>query len=250
MPARVPLNRALSKRGILSRAQATAAITAGRVRVDGRVVRDPAAPVVPERVRIVVDGEERRRARWRTLLLHKPGGVVTTRSDPEGRRTVYDIVGESARGLAAVGRLDLATSGLLLLTSDTRLADWITDPTNAVPRVYAVTVRGRMEPSDVARLTTGVQSGRDRLRAASVALRKASGRESHLIVELREGKNREVRRLFEAIGHEVTRLKRIGLGGLELGSLEPGRWREVSPEEVRAAFNRASASMRRSPLPI
>jgi 23S rRNA pseudouridine2605 synthase len=240
VPVRVPLNRALSKLGILSRAQATAAIAAGRVRVDGRVVRDPTAPVVPERVRIVLDGEERRPARWRTLLLHKPRGAVTTRNDPQGRRTVYDLLGEAARGLVAVGRLDLATSGLLLLTSDTRLADWITDPANAVPRVYAVTVRGRVDPPDVARLTKGVQSGRDRLRAASVALRKASGRESHLIVELREGKNREVRRLFEAIGHEVTRLKRIGLGGLELGSLEPGRWREVSPEEVRAAFTRAA----------
>ncbi len=131
----VSLNRALSKLGILSRAQATEAIRAGRVKVDGRVVTNPATSVVPERARITVDGTRRTRASWRTILFHKPRGVVTTRQDPEGRPTIYDIIGPSARGLIAVGRLDLATSGLLLLTTDTRLAHRITDPGNAVPRV-------------------------------------------------------------------------------------------------------------------
>src|SRR6185369_13804776 len=114
---------------------------------------------------------------WRAILFHKPRGVVTTRSDPEGRRTVYDVLGGVGRGLRAVGRLDLATSGLLLLTTDTQLANWIADPSNAVPRLYAVTVRGRVEPTDMALLT-----GR-------VTLRKSSARESHLLVELREGRN-------------------------------------------------------------
>jgi 23S rRNA pseudouridine2605 synthase len=135
----VHLNRALSKLGILSRAQATAAILAGRVRVDGRVVRDPAHAVVPERARIAIDDELRARAPWRTVVFHKPRGIVTTRRDPQGRRTVYDVLGDAGRGLIAVGRLDLATTGLLLLTSDTRLANWITDPAHDVARVYAVT---------------------------------------------------------------------------------------------------------------
>src|SRR5260221_8620027 len=104
---RVPLNRALSKLGILSRATATAAIRAGRVRVDGRIVHEPAFLVVPERVRIVVDGQRRRRAPWRTILLHKPRGVVTTRRDPDGRRTDFDLVGEESAALNAVGRPDL-----------------------------------------------------------------------------------------------------------------------------------------------
>jgi 23S rRNA pseudouridine2605 synthase len=220
---RVPLNRALSKLGILSRAQATAAIREGRVRVDGRCVTDPLHPVVPERVRIALDEAPQRRARWRTVLLHKPRGVVTTRHDPEGRRTVFDVLGADARGLNAVGRLDLASSGLLLLTTDTQLANWITDPANAVPRVYLVTVRGRVTPPEAATLD------------AEVTLRKASARESHLTVTLRTGKNREVRRLFEGIGHQVTRLKRVAFDGLELGSLEPGEWRDVTPEELRAA---------------
>ena len=130
------------------------------------------------------------------------------------------------------------TTGLLLLTSDTQLANQITDPGNGVLRVYVVTVRGRVDDGEVNRLKIGVQSGRDQLQAESAMLRKASGRESCLTVELREGRNREVRRLFDAIGHEVTSLKRIRMGGLELGSLEPGEWREVSRKEIREAFAR------------
>jgi len=220
----VPLNRALSKLGILSRARATEAIRAGRVRVDGRIVRDPARLVVPERARIVLDGERRIKAAWRTILFHKPRGVVTTRHDPEGRRTVFDEIGDAAEGLNAVGRLDLATSGLLLLTTDTQLASWITDPANAVPRVYAVVVRGDVSGETLAQL------------GSDVALRKRSRRESHLVVTLREGKNRQVRRMFEESGHEVTRLKRVALGGLDLLGLEPGQWRDVTRDEIRAAF--------------
>jgi 23S rRNA pseudouridine2605 synthase len=238
--ARVPLNRALSKLGILSRSQATAAILAGRVRVGGRVVRDPAHLVAVDRDRFAVDEEPRRRAPWRTILLHKPRGVVTTRRDPEGRRTVYDVVAgvepDVLSALNAVGRLDLATTGLLLLTTDTQLANWITDPDHRVPRVYVVTVRGEVSDEELARLRDGVESRAEQLRASAVTCRKRSRRESHLTLELTEGRNREVRRLFEAIGHEVTRLKRIRLGLLELGTLEPGCWRDVTRDEIRAAF--------------
>jgi 23S rRNA pseudouridine2605 synthase len=229
--ARVALNRALSKLGILSRAQATAAIRAGRVRIDGAVVVDPARLVVPERARITVDGEPRARARWRTILFHKPRGVVTTRRDPEGRRTVYDVLGDAGGDVHAVGRLDLASTGLLLLTTDNQFANWITDPAHAVPRIYVVTVRGEVSAAALAALP-----------ATRATLRRASGRESHLTVELREGKNRQVRRMFEAIGREVTRLKRVSLGGLELGALEPGEWREVTRAELRAAFPAARIS--------
>jgi len=230
----VALNRALSKLGILSRSQASEAILAGRVRVDGRVVLRPAQEVVLERVRIDVDDEPRAKAEWRTILLNKPRSTVTTRRDPEGRRTVYDIVGDDAGGLVAVGRLDFATTGLLILTTDTQLANRITDPANAVPRIYIVTVRGEVTPADL-----------ERLQPAVATLRKASGRESHLTVELKEGKNREIRRLFAAIGHEVTRLKRVKFGGLELGRLEPGEWRDLTRDEVDAAF---PANARRAAL--
>jgi 23S rRNA pseudouridine2605 synthase len=240
---RVPLNRALSKLGILTRSQATAAILDGRVRVGGRVVRDPLHLVVAERAQLSVDGERRARAEWRTLLLHKPRGVVTTRRDPEGRRTVYDVIADAGPGLHAVGRLDRATTGVLLFTTDTQLANWMTDPGNAVPRVYAVTVRGEVTDEDAARLRDGIVSGRVRLSAEAVTLRKASQRESHLLVELREGRNREVKRLFDAIGHEVTRLKRVSLGPLELGELAPGQWRELTRDELRRAFPSAPVAV-------
>lgn len=232
----VPLNRALSKLGILSRSQAVDAICAGRVTVDGRIVRDPASPVVPERASIEVDGQATSKKRWRTVVFHKPRGVVTTRSDPEGRPTVYDVLGEAGRGLIPVGRLDMASSGLLMLTTDTRLANRITDPASDVVRVYVVTVRGRVTEDEIALIRRGVGKGRDRVRAHAAELRKASARESHLMIELREGKNREVRRLFEAAGHEVTRLKRIRIGSLALGELQPGEWREVTREEAESIF--------------
>ena len=224
MPGKTALNRALSKLGILSRAQATEAVRAGRVRVDGAIVRDPLRLIVPERARIIVDGAVRRRARWRAIAFHKPRGVVTTRSDPEGRRTVYDVLGDAGGGLVAVGRLDLASTGLLILTSDTQLANWIADPAHRVVRVYVVTVRGEVTPEVAATL------------AARIDVRKVSRRETHLVVELTRGRNREIRRMFDDVGHAVTRLKRVRIGGLELGDLEPGRWRELTRDEVRRDF--------------
>lgn len=235
-PGSVPLNRALSKLAIASRAEATRLIAAGRVRVDGRVATDPAMPVVPERVAISVDDHETSRADWRLILLNKPRGVVTTRHDPQGRPTVFDLVLGLEGHFVAVGRLDLATSGLILLTTDTRLADWLTDPGNRVPRTYTVTARGEVGDEDVERLMTGVDSEGERLAVDEVAVRKRSRRETHFVVRLHEGRNREVRRLFDAIGHEVTGLRRVAFGGLDLGTLAPGRWREVSEDEARAAF--------------
>ena len=233
---RVPLNRALSKLGVLSRAQATDAIRAGRVRVGGRLVTDPLKPVVPERARIELDGAIASKAAWRAILFHKPRGVVTTSRDPQGRRTIYDVIGDAAAGLIAVGRLDLATSGLLILTNDTQLANRIADPASGVSRVYIVTVRGEVGPHQARQMTAGIRRGGELLRAESVAIRKASTRESHLTIELREGKNREVRRLCEAAGHEVTRLKRVSIGGLTLGNLRPGAWTEVTKADLSRVF--------------
>ncbi|PWT85011.1 MAG: pseudouridine synthase [Blastocatellia bacterium] len=243
---RVRLDRALSKLNILSRAQAIEAIRAGRVIVNGRIILDPGVLVWPERASIAVDGQRQRRAPWRTILFHKPRGVVTTRHDPEGRRTIYDVLGSAGVGLIPIGRLDFATSGLLLLTNDTRLADWITDPCHDVARVYVVTTRGSVTESDLLRLKSGVTVRGEQLRAHAVRLRKKSTRESHLMIELREGKYREIRRLLDALGHPVRRLKRVRLGGLELDVLEPGQWRDVSTEEIANAFPGAIGRYRRS----
>jgi 23S rRNA pseudouridine2605 synthase len=174
------------------------------------------------------------------LALHKPRGTVTTRRDPEGRKTVFDVVGDDADGLIAVGRLDLASSGLLLLTSDTQLANWLTDPQSAIARRYVVTVRGRLTDEHARAMQTGIAG----LRASKVTIRKASARETHLIVELTEGRNREIRRLIQSVGHEVTRLLRVAYGPIELGTLQPGEWREISIAEAQAAFPRRPISRR------
>jgi 23S rRNA pseudouridine2605 synthase len=240
----VSLERALSKLGLATRSAARLLILEGRVTVDGRLVTEPLAAVVPERVRIAIDGRETPRPAPLTVMLHKPRGVVTTRSDPRGRPTVYGCLaapggrpGELAGAhLVPAGRLDAATSGLLLLTNDTRLADWVTDPAHAVPRIYLVTVRGELTPERAARLTAGIEDAGERLAASAATVRKRSRRETHLVLELTEGKNREVRRLLAALGHEVTALKRVALGGLELGDLPPGAWRVVAAAELRAAF--------------
>ena len=224
MPSRpsghVSLDRALSKLGLTSRAEARRLIAAGRVSVNGRVIRQPATPVVPERARIAIDGAATTdgRVKRRLIVFHKPRGTVTTRRDPEGRKTVFDVLGDADRGLVAVGRLDLASTGLLLLTNDTQLAHRLTDPEQRVTRRYVVTVRGLVTPELARRLEEGRRS---------IEIRKASRRETHLLVDLTEGKNRELRRLFGGAGHEPTRIHRIRFGEYELGELQPGEWREV-----------------------
>jgi len=235
-PGEVTLERALSKLGLASRSEARSWIAAGRVSVEGELAMDPLAAVVPEKARVAIDGQAAGRAAFRCLMLHKPRGYVTTRSDPEGRPTVYDLVADAKIHLVAVGRLDLATSGLLLLTNDTRLADLLTDPANAIPRVYLVTVRGRWDEEKSLLVKEGFVEASQVLRAAEVVARKVSGRESHLVVTLVEGRNREVRRLMKAAGHEVTRLRRVAFGELELRDLPTGKWREISFAELSASF--------------
>ncbi len=169
-------------------------------------------------------------------MLHKPRGYLTTRSDPQGRKTVYDLLADVPERVIPVGRLDLATSGLLILTNDTPFANWLTDPDTAIPRVYLVTVEGRVDVATIAQLERGVVVDGEPLAAASAAVRKASGKESHLTITLTEGRNREIRRLLDAVDHPVIRLRRVEFGGLKLANLEPGTWRYISAAERTAAF--------------
>jgi 23S rRNA pseudouridine2605 synthase len=245
----VALERALSKLGLATRSEARRLILEGRVRIDGHQVGNPLAPVIPEELAIEIDGRAVEPPRRVTIALHKPRGVVTTRRDPEGRKTVYDFLRDCPHRLVPIGRLDYATSGLLLLTNDTRLADWLLDPANAVPRVYLVTVRGALTAAEARALETGVDSSaggrKERLRAHTARVRKMSNRETHLVLELIEGKNREVRRLLAATGHQVTQLRRVQFGGITLGPLAPGAWRVLSDAELRQAFPNALFSQKK-----
>jgi len=244
------LERALSKRGLASRAEARALILQGRVSVDGKTLIDPATRVVPERVTFAIDGEVKTgEAERLTVILHKPRGYVTTRSDPEGRKTIYDLLADLPERVMPVGRLDLATSGLLILTNDTQFGNWLTDPASKIPRVYLVTVKGELADETADRLVTGITLGNERLVAADVSVRKRSQRESHLTITLTEGKNREIRRLLDAVEHPVTALRRVQFGGLELGTLPPGKWRRVSDAELRASFPSYPTPSKRAPRP-
>jgi 23S rRNA pseudouridine2605 synthase len=246
-PERVPLERLLSKWRVASRTQAQALVRAGRVRVDGRVERDPRCWVDAVGARVEVDGAcvgDRAAGRERTwLLLNKPRGVVVTTRDPEGRPTVMDLVREHrVPGLAPVGRLDLASAGLLLLTDDATLADRLLDPRSHVAKTYRVKVRGRVAAGALQALArdTLVEDGLA-LGPMDVRVERSGPKSTWLAITLREGKNRQIRRRLEALGHEVDVLVRTRFGPLELGELAPGAVRALTRDEVRALYRAAGA---------
>jgi 23S rRNA pseudouridine2605 synthase len=170
------------------------------------------------------------------LALHKPRGVVTTAADPGGRRTVYDVLGDVGRWVFPVGRLDRDTAGLLIFTNDHRLGQRLTDPDHHVPKRYHVRVRGVPDAEALRALRDGIDLGRGEVtRKAGVRPLGLSRKgESWLEIVLTEGKNRQVRRMCAAVGHDVLELTRVQIGRLALGGLAPGEWRRLGPEEVAA----------------
>lgn len=233
---KVFLERALSKLGFASRTQTRAWILEGKVKVNGKIERNLKRLVVPESEKIEVSNRPVAKAAFKMVLLYKPRGVVVTRRDEKNRPTVFSLLKNIKENLHAVGRLDLASSGVLLLTNDTRVSDWLTDPENEILRSYLVTVKGNVSKKESELLRNGIRDGDDFLKPREIILQKASSKESHLTVVLAEGKNREIRRMFDALHYEVIRLKRIAFGGLTLGTLQPGEYREVSPEELKSVF--------------
>ncbi len=229
----VSLARALSKMGVCSRREACRWIEAGRVQVGGRVVRQPNLRVDPARERITVDGQRVTEGRRRvTVAFHKPAGCVTTRVDPGGRPTIYDRLGDLGRWLAPVGRLDKDSAGLLILTNDTRLGQRLTAPEHEVPKTYHARVAGLPDEQALRALREGLPLADGPTRPAEARLLGGDRRGgAWLELVLREGKNRQVRRMCAAVGHEVLELVRVRVGGLELGELHPGEWRELGPDD-------------------
>jgi 23S rRNA pseudouridine2605 synthase len=235
----VSLARALSKFGVCSRREAERRIADGRVRVNGTLERSPTRWIDPVRDRVEMDGRRVGDDTPRVVLaFHKPVGVVTTQADPGGRKTVYDALGDVGRWVFPVGRLDRDTSGLLILTNDHRLGERLTSPDHHVPKTYHARVRGVPDAEALRALREGLPLDDGTLtRPARVrALGTARGEEGSTWLELvlTEGKNRQVRRMCAAVGHEVLELVRVRIGRLEIGDIAPGEWRELSPDEVSA----------------
>ena len=233
---RVTLDRLFSKLGLASRGVAREWIRAGRVRVNRLLTRDPNMWVNWPKNNIALDDIPLQDTAKRFFLFHKPKGVITTHSDEKDRKTIFDLLPKEFGFIHAVGRLDQHTSGLLLLTNDSTLSSYMTDPVNLLMRVYLVTVRGEFSEALRQQAITGIMDKDELLQCHSLSIKKTSTRESHLEVVLTEGKNREIRRLFKALGHEVSRLRRIQYGPFNLGELVPGKWQEVDIEDARKAL--------------
>jgi 23S rRNA pseudouridine2605 synthase len=229
------LQKILSQAGIASRRASEQLIVEGRVTVNGTTIRELGTKADPSRDDIRVDGSRIKLPdRHRYLLLNKPRGYVTTRSDPHRRPTVMDLLGGVREYVYPVGRLDFESEGLLLLTNDGELAAQLTHPSHGVARVYEVRVLGSPDAHDVERLARGVTIDGRRTQPAEVEVVPSNrpGRQSTMRITVREGRNRQVRKMFEAIGHPVDELRRVAIGPLRDSRLKSGYWRDLTGDEV------------------
>lgn len=223
------LERVLSKAGLGSRSEARRWIHARRVTVNGKVTENPDHWVDLERDAVAFDGKPLQRAEKVYLLLHKPAGYLTTYRDPEGRPTIYDLLPEREQYLFPAGRLDLDTSGLLILTNDTAFAERLTNPEYKVPKTYRVKADKVMTDDDLEALRRGVELRDGPTRPAAVE--RLTG--STFTITITEGRNRQVRRMVEAVGGKVEKLVRMAIGSIAIGELEEGKARPLEAEEVR-----------------
>ncbi len=223
----------LSRAGIASRREAERMIEAGRVSVNGKVIDSPALNVTPSDKIVVDEAEVGTPEPARLWLYHKPSGLVTTARDEKGRETVFDKLPEDMPRVMSVGRLDLNSEGLLLLTNDGGLKRKLELPATGWVRKYRVRVHGNPSEDDLTPLRKGIEIEGERFQAMSVSLDRHQGANAWLTVGLREGKNREIRRAMEAVGLSVNRLLRVSYGPFRLGDLKPGEVEEIRAKVLR-----------------
>ena len=228
------LERAFSKAGIGSRTDARGWIGEGRVRVNGRIERNPDRWVDLAQDRIALDGRPVRSAAAEYILLYKPKGYLTTYRDPAGRPTVYDLISDAGTWVFPVGRLDLDTSGLLLMTNDTDFAEHATNPDHKVPKTYQLKASTLLTDEQIEQLRRGVELPDGPTRPALATRLRDSGKYTHLELTITEGRNRQVRRMIEAVGSKVLKLVRTAIGPVRIGDLPIGKWRKLTDEEVKA----------------
>jgi pseudouridine synthase len=232
------LERVLSKAGLGSRTQARSWIHERRVRVNGKVVENPDHWIEFGRDRVEFDGKPLESRQRVYILLYKPTGCITTFKDPEGRPTVYDLLGDVETFVSPVGRLDLDSSGLLILTNDTQFAERLTNPDHKVAKTYLVKCADLIGEEALDRLRHGVELSDGPTRPAEVRRVRDSGKYSHIEITITEGRNRQVRRMIEAIGSKVLKLVRTRIGPVGIGDLKIGTWRELGPGEVKSLGGR------------
>lgn len=226
------LDRVLSKAGAGSRVDAAGWIRAGRVKVNGRIVRDPDHWVDMERDLVRLDGKPLEPRARIYLLLYKPTGYLTTYRDPQGRPTVYDLIADVGTFVSPVGRLDLDTSGLLLLTNDNQLAERVTNPDSHLPKTYLVKASTRLSDEQLQQLRDGIALADGQTRPAQVTRVRDSAKYTHFEITITEGRNRQVRRMVEALDAKVVSLARIAIGTIALGDLPEGATRELTRDEL------------------
>ena len=228
------LERVLSKAGVGSRMDARGWIKGGRVAVNGQVVRDPDQWIDMKRDRVRLDGKPLQARERVYLLLYKPAGYLTTYRDPGGRPTVYDLIADLGTFVSPVGRLDLDTSGLLLMTNDNQLAERVTNPESHVPKTYLVKASIRLTDEQLQQLRDGIELSDGPTRPAQVTRVGDSAKYTNVEITLTEGRNRQIRRMIEALGARVLELVRVQIGPVAIGRLAVGSWRTLTRTEVDA----------------
>jgi 23S rRNA pseudouridine2605 synthase len=228
------LERVISKAGLGSRTEARKWIAARRVKVNGQVVDDPDHWVDLDRDRIAFDGKALTAERKTYVLLYKPKGYLTTYNDPQGRPTIYDLLPDRERYLFPVGRLDLDTSGLLILTNDTAFAERVTNPDFKVPKTYQVKASRHLNDEELDRLRHGIELKDGMTKPAKITRLREPGGRTVFEITITEGRNRQVRRMVEALDAKVLKLVRVAIGNIRIGDLPIGKAREMTPAEVRS----------------
>jgi 23S rRNA pseudouridine2605 synthase len=233
----IRLQKFLAEAGVASRRASEQVILEGRVAVNGATVRVLGSKVDPERDKVTVDGKPVRSHKKLYVVLHKPRGCVCSKKDEHDRMTVYDLLPKEWQIVNSVGRLDFASEGLLFLTNDGDFALHLTHPRYGVRKRYVVTVEGKVDDEMLKRFTSGIFLDGEKLKAERAWIISATKSESVVELELAEGKNREVRRLFESQGLIVRRLIRTQVGKIKLAELKVGKWRTLTPTEIKTLLS-------------